>query len=616
MKQSLRHYQCDAHTAVFDALMEDWKRILYTSATGTGKTTIIAEICFTFLHEYHYKILAIAHRKEIVSQIYKRVRDHNGLADKFDIGKEEAKDRAGATCQVIAGNVNTVRNANRLPSGWTPDVIIIDEAHRAAARSYRLIMDRFPDAIVIGTTATAKRTDKQALYAVRPDGSPVLIYDKEIKGDRPAKDTETVFQFHCFEYSLTEAVEDGWLVPTRGDIVKTDVDISNVGTSMNAEGEVDFVQSQLVAELEKDVEAIKHRVQLAYEGWKLKMTDRPTIAFWPGVQTAKIANLYWRDQGHASDELNGESDNEDAGKRQRVIEDFNCGAVKVLHNVGLFVEGIDIPICSGIIAAAPTKSWNKYVQQVGRGGRSVIGDALNEIPTAEERREAISVSAKPDCYVLRLIDVANGMELCDLPAILDLPVSFDLQGHTVNEAKKLMDEYEQDKAQVIAECPFSYEQLKVRLEQLDLMRRSKSKTMDSWRVTERGYTFVRVPVGFTAEIVAVGEQWNTVVSHMGREIARKPGPLRTTRTESFKAYQDTAARQVSEIVSEHSKTTPKRSLGTLAWIQGWNGGGKSTIRHLLKMGFSNEAIDALGKQQVFAIMRPVWAARQGGQEAA
>lgn len=58
------------------------------------------------------------------------------------------------------------RRVDRLP---VPDVILVDEAHHALAKSYQNILNRFPNAIILLFTATPHRTGRQQLDQIADD---------------------------------------------------------------------------------------------------------------------------------------------------------------------------------------------------------------------------------------------------------------------------------------------------------------------------------------------------------------------------------------------------------------------------------------------------------------
>ena len=59
--------------------------------------------------------------------------------------------------------------------------------------------------------------------------------------------------------------------------------------------------------------------------------------------------------------------------RERILEEFRDGKIKVLSNVDLFGEGFDLPAIETVILLRPTKSLSLYLQQVGRGQRTYPG---------------------------------------------------------------------------------------------------------------------------------------------------------------------------------------------------------------------------------------------------
>lgn len=608
-QQVLRNYQNEAVPAVFDAWLEEYKSILYTLCTGAGKTTVAAEIIRRFLADYDYKVLATVHRREIVQQIYRRVRDHCGLMDEIDIGIEMAEAKARRSCKVIVGNIATLRSDRRLPTNWVPDVIFIDEAHRAAASSYVNLRARFPEALVIGCTATAKRTDKKCLYAIDVEGKPVKF--EGAKGKKvDAELSQAVFEKHCYDYSMLDAINDGWLVPIRGVEILTDVDISEVGTSGG-----ELIQSQLLEVIEED-EVMLRRIDLVISKWEEVAKDRPTLVFCPGVKTAKWAADHWREAGYTAADLNGETDN---SVRAITIEDFCMGKIQVLVNCDVFSEGTDLPTVSCIAHLAPTKSWVRYVQRTGRGTRSIISDALGRMYNASDRKAAIAASGKPDTLVLDAVDICKNGTLCTVPAIIDLPFSIDLEGVSVTEAKAMMDEYEEVKEVALGEAPRTFQRLAGRLKEIKLLTESGAKHRDKWMCAADGsYTGGHNPPGYVSKLIKEGDEWRLTVTHHGQHILDKVG----RSGHDIRAYFDKAAERAAQVIAEHKAAQPMRPRGdgNIAWMKGWKDGGKGALYHLRSAGFDNNQIDCMPRKQLMAIVssqrEKYWAAKNAGKEVA
>lgn len=630
MKQ-LRPYQVEAHAAVFDAMMNDYKRILYTAATGTGKTVTFAALILSFINVYDWPGLVLANRKELIDQAYREIRDACGL-DEYQIDKEMGASHFSRSAKVVVGSVQTCHSDTRL-FGWTPKYIIADEAHYAAAETWQKVFKRFPDAIVIGCTATALRGDNQQLYAIannKPkqgtdfvlteEGYRITVEDRKTKETRPVELSETVFDILVSEYEVLDAIEDGYLVELEKEVVLTDFDLSGVKVKRGKDGDIDFVASEVKAVLEASIEDICTRINLAISRWRRKASDRPTIVFAPSVEYAQWAAELWWKAGFKSQAVDAETDTRiydperpwipaGMGARQRALEDVRSGKIQVTCNVGLYTHGTDVDVWSCAVMLKPTRSWPLYCQMGGRTTRplSAIAKLISAMSDAAERRECIARSLKPNALIIDVVDKNKKNNPCSAPAILGLPCDFDFEGKKMTDVKKLLNDYAEEEGlgRVLGTCPMNLTDLKFRLEHIDLMKRSQPRSMDKWRVTERGYTFVGVPPGFHAEIVPQGAQWQTVVSHKGVEVARKPGPIRTDNPQSFRAYQDTAASQVSRVIDEYRGTLAPVRRGTLDWLKTWRGGGRNELNALRRANFTDVQIDAMGKTQVQAVLKSI-----------
>jgi superfamily II DNA or RNA helicase len=559
-----------------DSIHDGRKRVIYSLATGGGKTTVMAEIIRQLLANGE-KVLCIVHRKEIVLQIFDRVRDHCDLT-LYDIGIEQNIEHAATSCRVVVGNSATVKSAHRL-AWFHPTVIITDEAHRAGAVSYRKIYARFGvpgTCIHIGCTATPKRTDRQSLYALhfccdnpRCNGEcghiadPVVITDK--KGQKHfASFEESVFERLVFKWDILEGINDGYLVPVVGHTAQTETDLSKVETDTDG----DFKEGQLQEAVNNDP-----RNQKAISSWiEAGCQSRPTLVFTAGIAHAHEVAKAFRNAGFSAAALDGTTDSDE---RAHTVSDFKAGHLQVLVNMGLFTEGTDIPNCACIIHMRPTKSWNLYVQMCGRGFRTLPGviDMVFNPDTGVwegpkdslERCAAIEWSDKPDCVILDLADICGKHDLCALPVILDLPAKLDLQGNSLTAAKRMIDDFG-DAAEHLSddgsELPLTFQKLQVKLTQIDLIRNAKDHG-SGWKVTNDGFRFMDLPPGYTAELLPAGDnQYRLLTKHMGKELIDVTG----RPTENFKRYLACAALRSEEAVREHRDAIAADRAGEVCMI--------------------------------------------------
>ena len=159
----LRPYQRAVIDEFRRAIERGIKRIILVAATGSGKTVIGAEIIRTFRAE-HKPVLVLAHRREIITQTSAKLRDC-GLAH----GIIQAGIAPHLSERVQVASVQTLwaramhREVMELPDA---DLAVIDEAHHCPALSYQKIIAAYPDAVVLGLTATPCRGDGRGLGGI------------------------------------------------------------------------------------------------------------------------------------------------------------------------------------------------------------------------------------------------------------------------------------------------------------------------------------------------------------------------------------------------------------------------------------------------------------------
>ena len=154
----LRDYQRDALTAIADAEARGQRRILAALPTGCGKTILFVE---HILRRLPRRALVLVHRDELLQQAAEKFRQ---IAPGAHLGIVKAE-QDGHTARVVLASVQTLSRANRLQRLATDfRTIVIDEAHHAAADSYRAILKHVGafqphGPLVLGVTATPYRAD-------------------------------------------------------------------------------------------------------------------------------------------------------------------------------------------------------------------------------------------------------------------------------------------------------------------------------------------------------------------------------------------------------------------------------------------------------------------------
>lgn len=324
----LRPYQQAAREAVWSQWAAGKRRTLLVLPTGTGKTIVFAKLAEDAVRKGQ-RVLILAHRGELLEQAAAKLQAATGLGCAVEKAEASSLD---SWYRVTVGSVQSLAQKKRLQQ-FTPqhfDVVIIDEAHHATAEGYLRILDHFADAHVLGVTATPDRGDM--------------------------KNLGTVFDSLAYEYSLPQAIADGYLCPIRALTIPLRLDLNGVAVTAG-----DFATSDLGTALDPYLEQIAAEMKTACAG-------RRVVVFLPLVATSQKFCRLLCEAGFRAAEVNGNSPN-----RAEILAEFAAGRFDVLCNSMLLTEGWDCPAVDCIVVLRPTKSRALYSQMVGRGTRLAPG---------------------------------------------------------------------------------------------------------------------------------------------------------------------------------------------------------------------------------------------------
>ena len=279
-------------------------------ATGLGKTVTFANI------PRHGRELILSHREELVRQPMKYYDCSYGI--------ERAGEHSNGE-EVVSASVQTL---SRRLEQFRPDdfdMIIVDEAHHAAAKTYRKILDYFQPRMTIGFTATPNRGDKVRL--------------------------DTVFSDIIFSRDLKFGIKNGYLCDIYCMRIDIGYDLSAVHTRNG-----DYAPGELDEAMQGTADAIAE----AYA----KYAKGATLIFAVSVNHAN--EIAAKIPGAVV--VTGETKD-----RKDIIDRFTAGEIPCIVNCMVFTEGTDIPRVETVIVARPTQSDSLYSQMVGRGLRLYPG---------------------------------------------------------------------------------------------------------------------------------------------------------------------------------------------------------------------------------------------------
>lgn len=320
----MRPYQQAAREAIHAEWNDGRRRTLLVLPTGTGKTIVFAAVTEDQVRSGS-RVLVLAHRGELLEQAADKIKRSTGLASAVEKAEQTCLD---SWCRVVVGSVQSLQRPARLeqfPADYF-GTIIIDEAHHAITDGYQRVLEHFPEANVLGVTATPDRGDMRNLGEV--------------------------FDSLAYEYKLTQAIREGYLCPILAQTIPLQLDISQVALSGG-----DFAVGGLGTALDPYLEQIATEMQTACAG-------RKTVVFLPLIKTSRKFRDILNSKGFRAAEVNGQSED-----RAEILFDFSNGKYNVLCNSMLLTEGWDCPSVDCIVVLRPTKVRSLYSQMVGRGTR-------------------------------------------------------------------------------------------------------------------------------------------------------------------------------------------------------------------------------------------------------
>lgn len=321
---TLRPYQQDLIDLARMSLRQH-KKTLLQAPTGAGKTALTVYM-MQRAAEQGKRSMFIVHQNELLTQtskaLWKQKLEHGMIAS----GKALSK------MPVSVASVQTL--VNRLPLVDAPDLIIIDEAHRSAAATYKRVLDYWPDAMVIGLTATPQRTDGKGLGD---------MFNDIVKGP-----------------SIRDLMDDGFLCDYELFAPSVDLDLSGVKTTAG-----DYNKGQLEQAVDKPTitgDAVKHYKKLA--------NGKRCVVMCATLKHAAHVCERYQESGINAAVIEGGMTNQ---QRESILSDFAAGKIHVICNVQLLIEGVDIPSIEVVQWLRPTQSLIVWMQGNGRGLRPADG---------------------------------------------------------------------------------------------------------------------------------------------------------------------------------------------------------------------------------------------------
>lgn len=306
----LRQYQHDIVAKTRAAIASGHKRVLIVSPTGSGKTVLVSYMIQQALAK-GTRCLFLVHRRELVQQTLRTFAEFN----------------------IHGCTVESIQKVSRHPERYSADLIVLDEAHHAAAASWSKTLKAFGNAYVVGLSATPLRIDGRGLAE---------HFDTIVEGP-----------------TVKNLIDEGYLSRYRL-FAPSNVDTTGLHTRAG-----DWVRSEVDSLVNKP--AITGNVVRTYQRL---CGGKRAIVFCVSVAHSRAVAESFLLEGISAKHIDGGMNDRE---RDGAVRAFRSGTIQVLCNCDLFGEGFDCPGIECAILLRPTQSFALFRQQVGRALRPCEG---------------------------------------------------------------------------------------------------------------------------------------------------------------------------------------------------------------------------------------------------
>ncbi len=341
-----RPYQELAIERLKDAFRRKVRRVLLVMPCGSGKTVVFSKIAQGISLKGNEAAI-IAHRKELITQ----------CSDKLArFGVEHGIIKAGFEPDYyLPIQVASVQTLFKRLTEITPDMLIYDEAHHSQAKQAQTVIAAYPEAILLGVTASPVFANGRTLQG---------FYDEMVIGP-----------------TVRDLIDDGYLVDTK------------------------VFSPPLVADLEgvdyDSIEALEERMNKrritgdAIKHYTKHVKGLQTIVYVTTVKHGHDVAEQFRESGYEFYAIDGGMPDDE---RDRLLREFARKNITGLVSCDLISEGTDIPSAQVAIKLRPTKSLGLDIQQNGRVNRPEYA-LCAALDTREQRLAAIAASDKPCAWI-------------------------------------------------------------------------------------------------------------------------------------------------------------------------------------------------------------------------
>lgn len=365
---NLRSYQVEAleATAVWLEDPKGPRMALVNWATGLGKTILEAVLASVGREELN--TLYIVPNKLLVAQTARQIAKLTGTLVGQISSMGAIKDGEEVVAVkghhnhsiVITTEASFKRRAEQLGREFKPQLIIRDECHWSYTERGQDALEHFPQAIVIGFSATPDFLTTSA----KPSFVPVTLDNGQVLYAPEDRLARTYYPQLLDRRSVRWGIEEGHLAPLAWAYVEFNLDLSDVPVTDTPLG-MDYDPEELRKVMEQNWPLMEDTIVRLYAEGVYDLGSRKVCAMCPGVAEANsLANKLSRFVKTAV--ITGDTSDDDRDAILASYESDEPDAIRFLSSVFVLREGWDSRVAEVALMLRPTKSRVLYEQFLGR----------------------------------------------------------------------------------------------------------------------------------------------------------------------------------------------------------------------------------------------------------
>ena len=359
--------------------------------TGGGKTYTASTWLLKNAVNKNKKILWLAHRTMLLDQAAESFQRFCYSENLPDVNEFSYRIISGSTHHDRAIDIDPKDNiliigkdsiGRRLSSldKWLENekeiFVIVDEAHHATAKTYRKVLNYIKERVenikLIGLTATPTRT------SINEQGLLAKIFQDGVNNDRIAVTNDLGI---TYSVSLQELINRRILAKPIQKVFYTDENFGDLSASDISQ----IMRNDLTDKVaEKMAQSAGRNKLIVNKYFENQEEYGQTIVFATNIVHAIALCKLFNENGRIADYIissvvdaaTGASISKEDNDRK--IKEYQEGKLKVLVNVNILTEGVDLPSTKTVFLARPTLSTILMTQMIGRALRGPAAGGTEE----------------------------------------------------------------------------------------------------------------------------------------------------------------------------------------------------------------------------------------------